>query len=251
MKSSVRSRLLSREAVFGTWCMLPSAPVVDVIAQSGLDFVIVDLEHGSISLETAENMVRAAQLHGCQPIIRVGDSQQNTILRALETGCKAVMVPHVASAEAAKAVVSAARYTPLGTRGLSPYTRCHGYDHSDLQTSLEHHAQETFVGVLVEGSEGLERMPKIAAVPGIDMIYLGLYDISMSIGIPGDIDSPKVRDELARCARLITDAGKVAGTFARDIDQARALKDSGFGFVAYLADSNALIQFFRDATLRF
>ena len=91
-EDSLKERMNKGETVFGTWCMLPSDFVVDVIAQVGVDFVVLDLEHGTMSYETAEQMVRAAEVHKCQPIIRVGDDRENTILRALETGAEAVMV---------------------------------------------------------------------------------------------------------------------------------------------------------------
>ena len=163
------------KTVFGTWCMLPSSFVVDVIAQTDVDFVILDMEHGTLSLETAEEMVRAAQLQACQPIIRVGDDQPNTILHALETGCEAIMVPNVSTVESTQQIVDAARYSPKGNRGLSPYTRCHGYTHDNLQYSLKRHADDTLVGILVEGQEGIRNLPDIAKVDGIDLIYLGMY----------------------------------------------------------------------------
>ena len=158
------------ETVFGTWCMLPSSFVVDVIARTGIDFVVIDMEHGTMSYETAEEMVRAAQVHQCQPIIRVGDDQENTILHALETGCEAVMVPHVATVSAAERIVQAALYTPKGERGLSPYTRCHGYTHEGLSESMARHAEDTLVGILVEGQQGIANLPDIARVQGIDLI---------------------------------------------------------------------------------
>ena len=85
--------------------------------RTGIDYIIIDMEHGTMSFETAEQMVRAAELHKCQPIIRVGNSEENTILHALETGSNAIMVPHVASAQVAKRIVQASRYAPLGNRG--------------------------------------------------------------------------------------------------------------------------------------
>ena len=180
MSKDIKLRMKRGETVFGTWCMLPSSFVVDVIARTGVDFVVIDMEHGTMSFETAEEMVRAAQLHGCQPIIRVGDGQENTILHALETGCEAVMVSHVSTVEAAEQIVQAARYAPFGRRGLSPYTRCHDYTHEGLVESLQRHAIDTLVGILVEGKQGIENLPEIAKVADIDLIYLGMYDISQS-----------------------------------------------------------------------
>lgn len=247
MKNDLKCRMKNGESVFGTWCMLPSDFVVDVIAGTGLDFIIVDLEHGTMSYETAEQMVRAAQVHHCQPIIRVGDNHENTILRALETGCEAVMVPHVATVEDAEHVVQAARYAPAGTRGLSPYTRCHAYTHENLSESMVRHAEETLVGILVEGKQGIENLPQIAQVEGIDLIYLGMYDISQSIDLPGQLEHPKVMEHLKNSLKAIQAGGKYAGTFSRDIEACRSFRKQGFQFVAYVADSYALTSFYQHA----
>jgi len=244
MKRSIKREMQGEKAVFGTWCMLPSSFVVDVIARTGIDFVILDMEHGTLSWETAEEMVRAAQIHGCQPIIRVGDDQENTILHALETGCEAIMVPHVSTSSSAKKIVEAALYPPRGARGLSPYTRCHGYTHMELDKSMSRHAEETLVGVLVEGREGIDNLSGIASVDGIDLIYLGMYDISQSVGLPGQLEHPEVMAQLDKCLDIIIKSGKYAGTFSRDIDLCKKFRDQGFHFIAYVADSYALKTFY-------
>lgn len=240
MTLSIKQRMIKGETVFGTWCMLPSGSVVDVVARTGVDFIVIDLEHGSISLETAEEMVRAAKLHGCQPIIRVGDDQENTILRALETDCKAIMVPHVATMDVAQKVADSARYFPSGKRGLSPYTACHGYTHINLTESLKEHSDETLVGVLVEGQEGISNLSEIAQVDGIDLIYLGLYDISQSVGHSGELDHPEVKAQLNKCLEKIKEGGKIPGTFARDVSSCKNFQSMGFRFIAYVADSYIL-----------
>jgi 4-hydroxy-2-oxoheptanedioate aldolase len=251
MTKSIKLRMEEGESIFGTWCMLPSSFVVDVIASTGVDFVVIDMEHGTMSLETAEEMVRAAQVQNCQPIIRVGDDQENTILHALETGAKAVMVPHVSTVESAIKIVEAARYAPLGKRGLSPYTRCHGYTHDNLSKSLINHAEDTLVGILVEGEEGIKNLPEISKVKGIDLIYLGMYDISQSVGLPGQLEHPDVMKQLNNCLKIIQGSGKLPGTFARDMDACHTFKDMGFKFVAYLADSYALTSFYKNAVTEF
>jgi len=247
MEYEIKNRMLSGETVFGTWSMLPSGFVADVIARTGLDFIVLDMEHGTLSWETAEEMVRAAQLHQCQPVIRVGDDHENTILHALETGCKALMVPHVATKQAAKNIVNSALYAPKGARGLSPYTRCHGYTHLGLEKSLLTHAEETLIGVLVEGKEGIDNLPEICQVDGLDLIYLGMYDISQSVGLPGQLEHPEVLNQLEKCLNIILDSGKLAGTFARDIEACKSFRDMGFNFIAYVADSYAITDFYRDA----
>ena len=248
---SIKSRMQNGESVFGTWCMLPSSFVVDVIARTGVDFVVLDMEHGTLSLETAEEMVRAAQLHNCQSIIRVGDDHENTILHALETGCEAIMVPHVSTVKVAEKIVNAALYSPKGSRGLSPYTRCHNYTHMGLEKSMLRHAEDTMVGILVEGKEGIENLSQIVQVEGIDLIYLGMYDISQSVGLPGQLEHPEVMLQLKKCLKVIKSSNKFAGTFSRDIRACKKFKEMGFDFIAYVADSYALHSYFSEAVSNF
>ena len=249
--SFLKKRMLNGECVFGTWTMIPSPTVADVLGRTGLDFLVIDLEHGSISWETAENMVLAAKLSNCQPIIRVGDDNENTILHALETDCQALMVPHVKTFESAEKISKYARYSPLGTRGLSPYTRCHDYTHEELASSMIRHAEDTLVGILVEGIEGIKNLEKIVKSDGIDLIYLGMYDISQAVGRPGELEHPDVIKQLEYCLNVIKKAGKLSGTFARDMKACLSFKNMGFSFVAYVADSYGLKYFFEDAVSEF
>jgi len=165
----------------------------------------------------------------------------------LETGCKAIMVPNVNTVDIAKKVSRSCRYMPEGMRGLSPYTSCHDYTHSQLDQSLQVNNEETLVGILVEGVSGLNRLDEISSVDGIDLIYLGLYDISQSAGFPGELDHPEVRDRLSSCLTTIRNSGKLAGTFCRSISDAIECRDNGFQFVAYVADSYGLRTFFEEA----
>lgn len=241
MKENIlRKKLKTGQKVFGTWSMLSSSNVISVIGSAGLDFVILDMEHGPMSYETVEDMVRAAQLADCQPIVRVSDKRESTILRALETGSQAIMVPHVSTPEEAKAIVKASRYFPLGERGMAPYTRIHGYSHENLGKSLHSANENTLVGILVEGKEGIENLKKIADVEGIDLIYLGIYDISQSIGLPGQLNHKKVIETQKKCIRIIQNKGIAAGSFARDLEYINLLYQAGFEFIAYLCDSAVL-----------
>lgn len=234
--NALKEKLKQGKRVFGTWSMLPSAGVSNVIAQSGLDFVIIDMEHGSMSFETMEQMVKSIEIENCQPIIRVADKSEQTILRALEIGSQAIMVPHISTAEEAASVVRACKYAPQGERGLSPYTRVHDYSHENLSKSLQFANDNTFVGILVEGKEGIENLETIAVVQGIDLIYLGIYDISQSVGLPGELNHEIVIETQKKCVQIIKRSGKMAGSFARDFDYISLLYKNGFQFIAYLVD---------------
>lgn len=240
-------RIKSNSYVLGTWCMLPSDFTIDVISKTGVDFVVIDMEHGTMSWETAERMVRAAECNNTFPIIRVTDDKEQTILHALETNVKNILIPHVSTKEQAEKVVLSTKYNPLGSRGLSPYTRCHNYDHSKLENSLERANNETFVGILVEGKEGLKNLFEICNIDHLDMIYLGIYDIAQSLNLSGDITNPECIKALNNSLKTIHEAGKLAGTFTRSIEDAKKLRKIGFEFIAYLADSNALFNFYSSA----
>ena len=127
-----------------------------------------------------------------QAIVRLSTSDEQLILRALETGCRGIMVPHITTAEDAKKVAQACKYAPEGTRGLSPYTRNHEFTHDDLTISLANENNNTFVGILVEGQKGISNLEEISNVEGIDLIYTGIYDISQSIGLTGQLTHPDV-----------------------------------------------------------
>ena len=244
---AIKKRIEENGDVFGTWCMLPSDFTIDAICKSGIDFIVIDMEHGAMNWETAERMVRAAECNNTIPIIRTTLDTEDIILHALETNVKSILVPHVSTKKQAEKIANASKYNPKGNRGLSPYTRCHNYDHNNLENSLNKVNNETFIGILVEGEFGLSNLEEICTVDGIDLIYLGIYDIAQSLNLSGDISNPKCLKALSESLKIIHKKGKLAGTFTRSIKDAKEFKKLGFEFIAYLADSNALLQFYSNA----
>ena len=236
----IKAKLAAGGRVFGTWSMLSSPAVVNVVGAAGADFVIIDLEHGPTSFETAEAEIYAAEAGGTTPIIRLGESSEPTILRALEIGTQCLLVSHVGDPVETARVVEAARYAPEGSRGLSPFTRHHGYSADDLPAKLRRANEELFLGVLVEGPGALAHLDAIAATPGLDMVYLGIYDLSAAVGVPGDLHHPKVLNTVRECVARIEAHGAVAGSVAPDPDYLEILFDAGFRFLSYSVDSAIL-----------
>lgn len=238
--NSLKATLEAGDRVFGTWSMVGSPVVANVLASAGVDFVIIDLEHGPMSLETVESELYAIEALGCSPVVRLPNSTDEEILRTLEIGTRSLMVSHVSSASDAERIASACRYKPDGSRGLSPFTRIHGYSEVDLPSKLAEANREMLVAVLVEGKRGIENLEEIAGTPGIDLVYLGVYDLSMAAGVPGEIDHPEVISLMRRSAEIIESAGIAAGSVARDYDYMRLLSDAGFRFVSYRNDTTLL-----------
>jgi 4-hydroxy-2-oxoheptanedioate aldolase len=245
--NKLKADLKAKKKVFGTWSMLGAPSVINAIAHSGVDFVIIDMEHGSMTYETVENQLYAAEVEGCTPIVRLGDASDPNILHALEIGAQSILVSHVSTPEEALRIVKSCKYFPDGDRGLSPFTRNHGYSDVDLFKKLQYANEQMFVGVLVEGQEGLNNLEKIAATPGLDMVYMGVYDISQSLGVPGDVNNPKVVKVVRDCVKAIEANGAVAGSVARDKNYIKLLIDSGFCFISYRVDCAILKEGFETA----
>lgn len=234
--NKIKKALKAGGRVFGTWSMLSSPAVMNVIGTTGLDFVIVDLEHGPTTFETAENQLYAAEAGGIEPIIRLAEDHAPHVLHALEIGAQSILISQVSTAAQAERIVKSCKYFPEGNRGLSPFTRNHGYSDRDLPAKLQHANDQMLVGVLVEGEEGIRNIPEIAKVRGLDMIYLGVYDLSQACGVPGDLMNPKVLKIMRDYVTLIEECGLAAGSVARDREYMELLLDAGFRFVSYRVD---------------
>jgi 4-hydroxy-2-oxoheptanedioate aldolase len=230
------------EQVIGTWCMIPSSVTVDIITkQNTLDFVIIDMEHGVMSYETAQQMVMAAEANRCQPIVRIKETNDPRphILHALEIGSNFVLIPHVSSILETKNLVHLAKYYPEGGRGLSPYTRNHQYNPEKFCYKCSN--KQVMVGILIEDLVVMHTsIETIAATPGLDVIYFGLYDISISAGFKGEVPFLGLDDYLKRSLQYIKDNGKTAGIFCKDTNSLIKYRDMGFNFLAYSVDCYAL-----------
>ena len=247
LENKLKSKLCSGKKAFGTWSMTNSPIVANILGTAGLDFVIIDMEHGAMSFEAAERQIYAVEVTGCTPIIRLGAISEKDILHALEIGTQSIMVSHVSNPDEARMIVRAAKYYPEGDRGLSPFTRNHGYSDNDIKEKLMYSNKQIFIGILVEGEEGLNNLENICKVPGIDMVYLGIYDISQSVGVHGDVRNPKVIKVVQECINIIHSQGLIAGSVARDREYLELLIASNFNFLSYRVDCAILMEGFETA----
>ena len=231
------------KTAYGTFCIVPSGSLVEAIGAAGLDFAILDMEHGPLSAETCEEMARGADCAGIAPIVRVSDNRPELILRALDSGAAGVQIPQVGSREEAQRAVEAAKYAPLGRRGVSIFTRAGGYlgspDHSERCNARQ------MIAAHIEGMEAVENLDAILEVDGIDVLFLGPYDLSQSLGITGQVDDPRVRGTLERCARKARSAGRFVGSYAKDAETARWLESIGVQYIAAYVDAAAAALFYR------
>ena len=234
--NKLKQDLLNGKPVLGTWSVIPSASAANIIGLSGFDFIIIDMEHGPGSFETAEDMVRACEVSGCTPLLRVPHNDESLILRGLEIGSHGIVVPNINNKLGAESAIKAIKYHPEGQRGFSPFTRSGGYTAKGADTLASRLNEQTLSVLLVEGTDGIKDLDNILDVPGIDVIYLGTYDLSQSIGFPGQTQHPEVMRLLKQCTKLIRENGKAVGCLAQSLDDLEHWLDIGIQFIPYLAD---------------
>lgn len=239
---SLKEKLKKGEFIIGTWCEIPSPEVVNILAKAGLDFVIIDMEHGSMDFTTASRMIMAAEVEGCSPIIRVSRNDESDILRALEIAPEGIIVPHIESVADRKKAIQYIKYPPTGTRSLNPYTRAGGYQSSPGHTEKENNPGLT--AIIVEGKEGIDSIKGIVDDESIDIVYLGTYDISMALGTPGDTRNIKVVKTLEKLVKIIRNKKKFAGCLFHTEQELNSFKKMGIQFLCYKVDTGVIFDTF-------
>jgi len=235
---SIKEKLKNNEQVFGTWCIIPSPEVVNIMAKAGLDFVIVDFEHSPVDFITAQKMIMAAKAEGKDAVVRVGRLEETEILRVLDIGPDGIIIPHIASVEDAQKALNYIKYPPKGVRGYSPYTRSGGYSVQPNYTSNEN--DRVAVGIIVEGEDGIKNLPEIVKIEDIDIVYLGAYDISSILGLPGQINHPKVKELLEKCIADCQKANKTVGCLFHTEEDYKYFTNLNVNFLVYKVDSAVL-----------
>jgi len=236
----LKEKLDSNKLTIGTWNIINSTMVIDVIASSGIDFIVIDAEHGSISYETAQTMISICESYNVTPIMRVGEINENLILRALDIGVHGVQLPNISTLEDAKLFVRYAKYPPYGERGFSPYTKAGLYDVQNGKQLPEIANNNTLLIANVEGQKGMENLEEIVQVDGIDIIFIGLFDMSKSLGIAGDVENPRVIQKLDEAIDIIHKYGKKVGSIASNISMLKVLKKKNIDYLTYSVDTGMI-----------
>jgi len=241
---TLKQRLFDGETVIGTFQIIDSPMVSEMIGVAGMDFVIIDQEHGPLTAETSVGMCAAAERAGAAPIVRVASNTASEIQRALDIGAAGVEIPQIETREDAEAAVEHARFDPIGDRGLSLYVRAGGYTGSEDYTDEQN--ESVTVIIHIEGERGVENLDEICEVEGIDVLFIGPYDLSQSLGIPGRVEDERVEELMQEVCDRAADHGKVVGTFADNPGMARKWIDAGAQYVAYSVDCGTLTYAYED-----
>ncbi|HEX6142030.1 MAG TPA: aldolase/citrate lyase family protein [Geminicoccaceae bacterium] len=211
--------------MIGTWSQFASPEPVDILGAAGFDFTIVDTEHGCFGLETAENLVRAADAAGLVAIVRVPANEGHMITKALDIGAAAVLVPKIGSAEEAERATAATRFGPGGSRGACPCVRSGGHFIQDWRAFLQGPGGDAGIIALIETPSAIERIDEIASVQGLVALLAGPFDLAVAMGLEGETTHPEVTGALERVRRaaVAADLPLIMPIFKPAVDECRDL----------------------------
>ncbi len=216
-KNTLKEKLAAGKAVFGVQVNYPTPAIVEMLGYMGFDWVLIDNEHGSITVDNSEPMIVASELSGMAPIVRPVGNRPEIIAPFMDRGAWGVQVPHVNTADEAWAAVDAVKYEPVGHRGIYGMGRASQFGTAgSVREYIEEANRETLVCLMIEEAVAVENLEEIVKVDGVDVLFIGSGDLSVSMGYPGEQDHPEVQRMMERGVKVILGAGKVAGVSGPD-----------------------------------
>lgn len=234
----LKRKLRAGQPCFGAWMLSTSADMAEILAYAGLDFLVLDHEHGQGGIDDAIGQLRAMKGSDCVGLLRVPSNDHVYIKRALDAGVGGIMVPNVSSAAEAQRVVDSCRYAPAGIRGAFGGMRAmqYGFNPGYYETSFEN----LLVVVQVENARAIDAIPEIGAIEGVDVIFIGPRDLSATLGRLNQFDDPTVRGQIERTADAILASGKLLGSTAASGKAAKELAARGYRFIVPGSDAGLL-----------
>jgi len=209
MKESLKNKLNKGDITIGSWITLSHPSIPEIMSKAGFDWLTVDMEHSAITIAQAQPLIQVIESSGCVPLVRVGENDPNLIKRVMDAGATGVIVPMVNTKEDADRAVKAVKYPPFGARGVG-LARAQGYGF-EFNKYKEWVQKESVVIVQIEHIEAVENLEEILAVEGVDGFIVGPYDLSGSMGRPGEFEHQDVKDALKRVLQTSKKLNKPAG----------------------------------------
>ena len=230
-----REAVSNGQFVYGPFMKTADPMFVEAVGMAGFDFVILDMEHGPVSFEDQQNNIRAAALAGLVPIIRVPNTDENTIATALDIGAMGVQVPQVKNARQARQIVNSSRFYPYGMRGVCRFVRAAEYSRMDRKKYFEA-SKDLLVIIQLEGADAIANLDEILDLDGIDILFVGPYDLSQSLGVPGEVENEIVIEKMKSIIARAQEKGKVVGTFVDNMENLKLWRDVGVQYLSYSVD---------------
>jgi 2-dehydro-3-deoxyglucarate aldolase len=234
--SILKDKLKKGELSIGSWLTIPHQSVIEIFGSAGFEWLTIDLEHAAISIETAMNLIGHIQGNGMQALVRVSKNEEVVIKRVLDAGADGVIVPMIKNREDAIEAVNYVKYPPLGKRGVGLY-RAQKYG-TAFDTYQQWVKNEVVVIAQIEHIDAVNNLEEIFSVPGIDGIIVGPYDLSASMGYPGEYDREDVQVALSRIDEVAKKLNKPLGFHVIDSNHEKTLEkiNKGYSFLAFSLD---------------
>jgi 4-hydroxy-2-oxoheptanedioate aldolase len=234
----VRRKLAAGQPVFGIWSLLIDPACTEIMARSGLDFIIFDGEHGTASLSEIEENARVLAGYPCDSFVRASRVDAIEVQRILDIGVRGILVPQIRNKDDVERVVKSARLAPEGIRGYNPFTRAGQYRGNGKS---EYFAQGmTTIGVLIENREAIQEIEAILSVDGLDLIYIGVFDLSCALGVPGDVGNPRVVAAVEKISGIAVAKGVQVGLMVDSKAAAARFLSRGIRFFVFKPDTAIL-----------
>ena len=241
MKKSMRTAMAQKEKIIATCMLLDSPEVLELRSLAGFSLICIDHEHGGWEQVQWAHLIRTAEAAGAMPLIRVSGLVEAEIKTALDVGAAGVMIPGIDSAKAARQAVALSKFPPVGRRGACPFVRANGYGLGDGAAYYGKANEETALILLVEGKEGVEHFDEILQVPGVDAVFFGPFDLSVSLGIPGDVTNPLVENAIRDMLHKANEQGVYAGMLGTSPRAAAKWLRAGADYVLVMQDTLLLL----------
>lgn len=236
-QNPLKKKLAEGKPVLGMWSIIPSPTLTEVLGRSGLDFLILDMEHGPFGLGELEACVRSCEGAGCSPLVRVPGPNQFTIQSVMDLGIHGLVVPQVQDAASTREALRCMKYAPDGIRGYNPFTRAAGYAGAASNQAGKLNNAFSFKSIIVENQSACDSIDAILDIEDLDMVYIGVYDLSVALGCQGNTHHPKVTSFLETAIVKTRDAGKAAGMMVRSEPEIEKALLLGANFLVYSVDS--------------
>jgi 4-hydroxy-2-oxoheptanedioate aldolase len=247
----LRPKLREKRVATGVFCELPCPESVEIIGLAGWDFVVIDCEHAPITAALLPGMIRAATAAGIPSIVRVAVNEPSAIQHALDAGASGVQIPQIASVEAAKAAVAASRFHPLGARGFNPFVRAADFSASTTPEFFARANDEVALILQIESTTGIAAADGILELAGIDVLFIGPYDLSQSLGIPGQTSHARVFDAAERIVKSAAARDVAVGVFTNSEQDAQCWLNIGVRYLCLSVDTVFLLSTMRAIVSRF
>jgi 2-keto-3-deoxy-L-rhamnonate aldolase RhmA len=227
----------TREPKFGHFIVEFATPGIGHILKSaGCEFVIFDMEHSGFGMETVKTAIRFFEAASLPAIVRVPSKEYHHIARACDAGAEGLMLPMVGTPDEVRRIIASIKYHPLGSRGVALQIAHDNYRPGTVADKFGRANERTTFVCQIETAEGVENADAIAGIDGVDLLWVGHFDLSVSLGIPGEFDNPKFKNAIERVVTAARRHGRALGRLVPTVEQGIEVNRLGFDFVCYSGD---------------